>query len=41
MSFDPEAKLINKDHGNIETWVLRKVFDDKNDFFFLDSILWR
>jgi len=36
-----KAKLINKDHGNIEKWVLRKAFDDKNDPFLPDSILWR
>lgn len=41
MSFDPEAKLINKEHGSIEKWVLRKAFDDKNDPFLPDNILWR
>ena len=41
MSFDPEAKMITKEHQNIEKWVLRKAFEDKNDPYLPENILWR
>ncbi|KAG8471522.1 hypothetical protein CXB51_036944 [Gossypium anomalum] len=30
MAIDPESKMINKDEGRIEKWVLRRAFDDEN-----------
>lgn len=41
MSFDPNSKMINAEHNNIEKWVLRKAFDDKDDPYLPDSVLWR
>lgn len=41
MSIDPNCKMINKEHKNIEKWVLRSAFDDKDDPFLPDSVLWR
>ena len=41
MSFDPYYKMINQEHQNIEKWVLRKAFDDKENPFLPDEILWR
>lgn len=41
MSIDPECKLINKDHNNIEKWVVRKAFDDKENPYLPESVLWR
>jgi len=41
MSFDPECKMINKEHNNIEKWVLRKAFDDKENPWLPENILWR
>eukprot|EP00340_Litonotus_pictus_P009711 CAMPEP_0170520394 /NCGR_PEP_ID=MMETSP0209-20121228/5692_1 /TAXON_ID=665100 ORGANISM="Litonotus pictus, Strain P1" /NCGR_SAMPLE_ID=MMETSP0209 /ASSEMBLY_ACC=CAM_ASM_000301 /LENGTH=552 /DNA_ID=CAMNT_0010806667 /DNA_START=8 /DNA_END=1666 /DNA_ORIENTATION=+ len=41
LSVDPECKMINKEHGNIEKWVLRKAFDDKENPWLPDDILWR
>ena len=41
MSFDPSEKMITPEHKNIEKWVLRKAFDDKDDPFLPDSVLWR
>lgn len=39
MNIDPECKVINKEHNNIEKWVLRKAFDDKT--WLPEDILWR
>jgi asparagine synthase (glutamine-hydrolysing) len=41
MSIDPEYKMINAEHKNIEKWVLRKAFHDENDPFLPESVLWR
>ena len=41
MSFDPQYKMINQEHNNIEKWVLRKAFDDKEKPWLPESILWR
>jgi asparagine synthase (glutamine-hydrolysing) len=41
MSFDPEFKMINKEHNNIEKWVVRKAFDDKENPWLPENILWR
>lgn len=41
MSFDPNYKMINDEHKNIEKWVLRTAFDDKENPFLPDSVLWR
>lgn len=40
MSFDPQSKMINKEQP-IEKWVLRKAFDNKEDPYLPDNILWR
>ena len=31
MSIDPAEKMIQKDQGRIEKWVLRKAFDDEEN----------
>jgi asparagine synthase (glutamine-hydrolysing) len=41
MSFDPQYKMINQEHNNIEKWVLRKAFDNKEKPWLPESILWR
>jgi asparagine synthase (glutamine-hydrolysing) len=41
MSFDPEYKMINEEHKNIEKWVLRTAFDDKENPWLPENILWR
>merc|ERR1712032_664797 len=41
MSFDPNEKMINPEHKNIEKWVLRTAFDDKEDPYLPESVLWR
>lgn len=41
MSFDPAEKMITEEHRNIEKWVLRKAFDDKENPFLPENILWR
>jgi len=41
MSFDPSVKMVTDEHRNIEKWVLRKAFDDKENPFLPDSVLWR
>lgn len=40
MSFDPQDKMINTEHP-IEKWVLRKAFDDKENPYLPERILWR
>jgi asparagine synthase (glutamine-hydrolysing) len=41
MSIDPYYKMINEEHKNIEKWVLRKAFDDKENPYLPEKILWR
>lgn len=41
MSFDPEEKMITPEHRNIEKWVLRSAFYDKEKPWLPDNILWR
>lgn len=41
LSVDPECKMINEEHKNIEKWVLRAAFDDKENPWLPDNILWR
>lgn len=41
MNIDPECKMVNKEHKSIEKWVLRAAFDDKDDPYLPENILWR
>ena len=41
MAIDPECKMINEEHKNIEKWVLRKAFDDENEPYLPQNVLWR
>ncbi|PPR91415.1 hypothetical protein GOBAR_AA29275 [Gossypium barbadense] len=41
MSIDPEAKMIKKDEGRIEKWVLRRAFDDEEHPYLPKHILYR
>ncbi|BBH04634.1 glutamine-dependent asparagine synthase 1 [Prunus dulcis] len=41
MAIDPEFKLIKKDQGRIEKWVLRKAFDDEEHPYLPKHILYR
>lgn len=41
MSFDPEIKMVTKERGSIEKWVIRKAFDDTETPYLPKSILWR
>jgi asparagine synthase (glutamine-hydrolysing) len=41
LSVDPECKMINEEHKNIEKWVLRAAFDDKEKPWLPSNILWR
>lgn len=41
MSVDPECKVVNAEHQNIEKFVLRKAFDDKENPWLPENILWR
>ncbi|PPS06408.1 hypothetical protein GOBAR_AA14195 [Gossypium barbadense] len=41
MAIDPESKMINKDEGRIEKWVLRRAFDDENHPYLPKHILYR
>ncbi|KAK8596209.1 hypothetical protein V6N13_000856 [Hibiscus sabdariffa] len=41
MSIDPEAKMIRKDEGRIEKWVLRRAFDDEKHPYLPKHILYR
>lgn len=41
MDVDPECKVVNKEHLGIEKWVLRKAFDDKENPWLPENILWR
>jgi asparagine synthase (glutamine-hydrolysing) len=41
MNIDPECKFINKDHKNIEKWVLREAFNEKENPWLPDNVLWR
>jgi asparagine synthase (glutamine-hydrolysing) len=41
MSIDPESKMIQRDLGRIEKWVLRKAFDDEENPYLPKHILYR
>lgn len=41
MSIDPECKLINEGHKNIEKWVIRKAFDCTENPYLPENVLWR
>ncbi|CAN6692999.1 unnamed protein product [Malus baccata var. baccata] len=41
MDIDPEFKMIKKDQGRIEKWVLRKAFDDEEKPYLPKHILYR
>jgi asparagine synthase (glutamine-hydrolysing) len=41
MSIDPAEKMIRKDQGRIEKWVLRKAFDDEENPYLPKHILYR
>ncbi|KAB1225745.1 Asparagine synthetase [glutamine-hydrolyzing] [Morella rubra] len=41
MDIDPEWKLIKRDEGRIEKWVLRKAFDDEEHPYLPKHILYR
>ncbi len=41
MSIDPQYKMINAEHKNIEKWVLRTAFEDKENPWLPENILWR
>ncbi|KAI1283028.1 Asparagine synthetase [glutamine-hydrolyzing] 1 [Halotydeus destructor] len=41
MSIDPKEKMIDKQNGRMEKWILRKAFDDKEKPFLPDNVLWR
>jgi asparagine synthase (glutamine-hydrolysing) len=41
MSIDPAEKMIRKDEGRIEKYIVRKAHDDKRNPYLPDSILWR
>lgn len=41
MAIRPEDRMPKRSEGRMEKYILRKAFDDKNDPFLPDSILWR
>jgi len=41
MGVDPANKMINKAEGRIEKYMLRSAFDDKENPYLPDSVLWR
>jgi len=41
MGIDPREKMIRPQEGRIEKYILRKAFDDKDNPYLPDSILWR
>ncbi|QCD98655.1 asparagine synthase [Vigna unguiculata] len=41
MSMDPESKMIRRDLGRIEKWVLRNAFDDEKNPYLPKHILYR
>lgn len=41
MNIDPQYKMINSEHKNIEKWLLRTAFDDKENPWLPENILWR
>ncbi|KAI9195338.1 hypothetical protein LWI28_013984 [Acer negundo] len=41
MAIDPQFKMINRDEGRIEKWVLRKAFDDEEHPYLPKHILYR
>ncbi|KAG8488562.1 hypothetical protein CXB51_016296 [Gossypium anomalum] len=41
MSIDPESKMIKKDEGRIEKWILRRAFDDEEHPYLPKHILYR
>ncbi|KAM0941246.1 putative asparagine synthase (glutamine-hydrolyzing) [Dioscorea sansibarensis] len=41
MNINPEAKMIKRDRGRIEKWVLRKAFDDEENPYLPKHILYR
>ncbi|CAM8913076.1 unnamed protein product [Rhodiola kirilowii] len=41
MDIDPEWKMINRDEGRIEKWILRRAFDDEENPYLPKHILYR
>mmetsp|Transcript_15650 Transcript_15650/g.15052 ORF Transcript_15650/g.15052 Transcript_15650/m.15052 type:complete len:592 (-) Transcript_15650:330-2105(-) len=41
MKIDASDKMIDKANGRIEKWAIRKAFDEPNDPYLPDEILWR
>ena len=41
MNLDPSEKMIDKKNGKIEKYAIRKAFDDPDDPYLPDDILWR
>jgi len=41
MNLDPTEKMIDKANGRIEKWAIRKAFDEPDDPYLPDDILWR
>lgn len=41
MAIRPEDRMPNRSAGRMEKYIVRKAFDDKNDPFLPESILWR
>ncbi len=41
MNIDPEEKMIKKDEGRIEKYIIRKAFDTPDDPYLPHEILWR
>ncbi|KAE9463607.1 hypothetical protein C3L33_04485, partial [Rhododendron williamsianum] len=41
MSIDPEWKMINREEGRIEKWILRRAFDDEEHPYLPKHILYR
>ncbi|RZC26293.1 Asparagine synthetase isoform B [Glycine soja] len=41
MSIDPESKMIKRDEGRIEKWILRRAFDDEEHPYLPKHILYR
>jgi asparagine synthase (glutamine-hydrolysing) len=41
MSIRPEDRMPKRSEGRMEKYIVRKAFDDKNDPYLPDSILWR
>lgn len=41
MNLDPSEKMIDKANGRIEKWAIRKAFDEPDDPYLPNDILWR